>query len=127
MSFATDPTIEAVRCVGNLNTDKAPAFPRAHNKFLVLFNRPPFAWVDDGRGDSTGSWMPTNYLSHGGSVWTGSFNFTKNSARSLENAVVIRNPVIVDAYMNEWTQIAAISEPLDWFQTWVAPQWRIGT
>jgi hypothetical protein len=28
--------VESIRCVGNYNRDKNPAFPRAHNKFLVF-------------------------------------------------------------------------------------------
>jgi len=60
-------------------------------------------------------------------VWTGSFNFTKNAGFSLENAVIMRNPKIVNAYLLEWANVEAISEPLDWENDWVAPEWRIGT
>lgn len=52
---------------------------------------------------------------------------TWNATASLENAVVITAPQIVNAYLDEWRQILAISEPLDWESQWCAPQWRIGT
>ena len=60
-------------------------------------------------------------------VWTGSFNFTNNAERSFENAVVLEEPSIVQAYFKEFQQIAALSEPLDWESEWVEPEWRIGT
>ena len=34
LSYCGDPTLEAIRCVGNHNTDKKTAFPRMHHKFL---------------------------------------------------------------------------------------------
>ena len=81
-----------------------------HNKFLVFctFEYEPFAY------------RPY-------AVWTGSFNLTFNASMSLENVVVIQSPVLAGAYLNEWAQILALSEPLDWEQEWVAPTWRIGT
>ena len=60
-------------------------------------------------------------------VWTGSFNFTYTGTRSFENAVYIEDPEISRAYFNEWEQVAALSEPLDWERPYVAPEWRIGT
>jgi phosphatidylserine/phosphatidylglycerophosphate/cardiolipin synthase-like enzyme len=46
---------------------------------------------------------------------------------SLENALVIRNPDIVTAYVWEYSHVFALSEPLDWEQDWVAPEYRLGT
>jgi phosphatidylserine/phosphatidylglycerophosphate/cardiolipin synthase-like enzyme len=60
-------------------------------------------------------------------VWTGSFNFTYTGTRSFENAIYIEDPEVSRAYFNEWEQIAALSEPLDWESPYVAPQWRIGS
>jgi hypothetical protein len=60
-------------------------------------------------------------------VWTGSFNFTQNAVMSLENALVLTDPSVVQSYFHEWEQIEAISEPLDWTEDWSAPQWRVGT
>lgn len=115
MSCCVDPTIDAVRCLGSSNVEKRPASPRAHNKFVVFCRlTPPSA-----DGESL-AYEPYE-------VWTGSFNFTGNATRSFENAVVIREPRIVRAYFEEFAQIEALSEPLDWESNWVEPQWRIGT
>ena len=120
-SVGSDPGIEGVRCVGNHNKDKNPAFPRMHNKFMVFAERQK-KFVNDPPYE--GYWhdfvVPC-------AVWTGSFNFTKNSSNSLENALYITDPDIVKAYFSEYQQIAALSEPLDWTTPWSAPEWRIGT
>lgn len=113
LSYCGDPSIGAVRCVGNYNRDKSPAFPRMHNKFLV------FANIEDGP-----EW---SYTIEPYAVWTGSFNFTKNATYSLENALHITIPEIVEAYFKEYQQIAALSEPLDWETDWIEPEWRIGS
>lgn len=55
--------------------------------------------------------------------WTGSFNFTRNATCSFENAVYVENPVIAEAFLREWGQLAALSEPLDWQHEYVAPQY----
>lgn len=117
-SYCGDPEIEGVRCVGNHNRDKHPAFPRMHNKFMVFADKVEAA-VDDYGG--------THYTLEPKAVWTGSFNFTKNAGRSLENAVVITEPAIVQAYYQEYQQIAAMSEPLNWKTYWSAPEWRLGS
>lgn len=112
LSTSEDPSVEAVRCVGNVNRDRAPAFPRMHNKFLI------FAKVNRQEGRS----IIKPYA-----VWTGSFNITKNAVFSLENALYITEPNIVDAYFQEFGQIFSLSEPLDWNSEWVEPEFRIGT
>ena len=115
VSILGDLSIEPVRCVGNHNRERKPAFPRMHNKFLV------FANVE--AGEKTSSLEVIKPYA----VWTGSFNLTKNAIRSLENALYITDPKIVNAYFQEYGQIAAMSEKLDWETDWAAPQWRIGT
>lgn len=115
MSVASDPSIDPVRCVGNHNRDKKPAFPRMHNKFLVFAK---VLQLDDKYEQET----IEPYA-----VWTGSFNFTKNATKSLENALYITDLAIVNAFFNEYSQIAAMSEPLDWTSDWSEPEWRIGT
>jgi PLD-like domain len=115
MSFATDPKIEAIRCVGNHNSNKVAAFPRSHHKFVVFCKCL--------ENSSKGSGL--NYRPY--SVWTGSYNFTKNAGQSFENAVVSSDANIVNAFMKEYGQIAALSEHLDWNSSWTAPEWRIGT
>ena len=119
MSFACDPTIEPVRCVGNHNSDKKPAFPRMHNKFLV------FATVKEEKEERKSLIEPSLIKPY--AVWTGSFNFTKNATNSLENALYITDTTIVNAFFKEYGQIAAISESLDWSSDWMEPEWRIGT
>lgn len=114
ISYCTDPTIEPIRCVGNYNKDKKPAFPRMHNKFLVFAKR-----LDNNEQE-----LP-EVIPYG--VWTGSYNLSKNAQRSLENAIFIRDNDIVNAYYKEFGQIAAMSEPLDWESEWIAPEWRIGS
>jgi hypothetical protein len=105
----------AVRCAGNHNSAKSPAFPRMHHKFFVLCD----VTVDDEYG------MPSGIIPRG--VWTGSFNPTANGTRSRENAVLIEGVSIAAAYLKEWFQVYAISEPLDWESEWSEPQYRIGT
>jgi phosphatidylserine/phosphatidylglycerophosphate/cardiolipin synthase-like enzyme len=113
MSYAGDPTIEAVRCVGNHNSQRVPAFPRMHHKFIVLCR------------EISGEDGYRNYEPY--EVWTGSFNFTKNAGFSFENAIVLKDAGIVRAFFREYAQIAALSEPLNWEAEWVAPEWRVGS
>ncbi len=83
-----------------------------HNKFLV------FARITHEQDRDT----ITPYA-----VWTGSFNFTVNAVASLENALYLTSPEIVGAFFEEFGQIMALSEPLDWESDWMTPEWRIGT
>jgi len=115
VSVCSDPSIEPVRCVGNHNKDKKPAFPRMHNKFLIFAKVKPNS---EGNGFET-------IIPYG--IWTGSFNLTKNATASLENALYITDKDVVQAYFQEYGQIAAMSEELDWSSDWAAPEWRIGT
>lgn len=83
-----------------------------HNKFLVFAKL-----LDRGNTESIEPYA----------VWTGSFNLTLNATQSLENALLLEDPVIVEAYFEEFGQIMALSEPLDWTTDWSEPKWRIGT
>ena len=116
MSTSGDPEIDSVRCVGNYNKDKKPAFPRAHHKFIVFCKKTEI---------SEYSYADLNFEPY--EVWTGSFNFTFNAVNSLENVIISKDNKIVDAYLKEAAQIIAISEKLDWETDWVAPEWRLGT
>ncbi len=124
MATSTDPTLEAVRCVG---VRSRPASPKMHHKFVVFCKR-NLAWRPTSTAEALGEELcaerdrPIPYA-----VWTGSFNFTHTATRSFENAVYIEDPEISQAYFNEWEQVAALSEPLDWDSPYVAPEWRIGT
>jgi phosphatidylserine/phosphatidylglycerophosphate/cardiolipin synthase-like enzyme len=97
-----------------------------HHKFLVachVVSRTEKRYGDDPSDFVTATVpVPVPFA-----VWTGSANLTANSVRSLENGLVIDSERIAQAYYDEWAQVAAISEPLDWTSEWVAPEWRIGS
>jgi hypothetical protein len=114
-----DPSIEPVRCVGHHNRDQRSAIPRAHHKFVLRCR------VNDRMGHLF-SRLNDDYITpeH---LWTGSFNFSANGGRSLENAISTANQDICAAYFDEFCRVAAISEPLDWETEWATPEWRLGT
>lgn len=118
MSCAGSTELNPIRCVGNYNADKLPAFPRSHHKFVVFCSI-----------ETQTRHMGVDYddVIVPKAVWTGSFNFTKTAGVSFENAVVLRDPTIVNAFYQEYAQVASLSEPLDWETEWAAPEWRIGT
>lgn len=109
LTTAGNLTVGAIRCVGLHNTNRQTVSPKAHNKFLVFC---------DEREDG--------YITPK-AVWTGSFNFTRNSGKSFENALYIVSPKLALRYLYEYAQILALSEPLDWEADYVAPEWRVGT
>lgn len=106
--YAGDPSSPAVRCAGYKSTGSG-VFPRMHNKFFVLCKE-----------DEDGNYHPY-------AVWTGSYNPTFNASNSLENAVIIRDKAIADAYAKEFGVIFGISEPLNWSGTWIEPEHRLGS
>jgi hypothetical protein len=115
LSVALDPTVFPIRCVGKHNSQKDSAFPRSHHKFVV------FCKLQEGEDEYTFPYI-TPYA-----VWTGSFNFSKTASASFENSLVVTDTRIVQAYYQEWGQVFALSEPLDWESEWVEPEYRIGT
>lgn len=119
LSTACDPGLPPVRVVGVKNTGRAT--PRMHHKFAV------FARLRETPDSDTWSELAGDLPCWPYEVWTGSFNWTRNAARSLENAIVLRHPKIVRAYFREWMQVLALSEPLDWSSEYIDPEWRIGT
>lgn len=112
-SVCGDNNIEGVRCVGSTRGRDATR-PTCHHKFIV--GGVMVEHVDLGSCE----FVPE-------AVWTGSFNFTENSRRSLENAIIVHDKTIAEAYTKEFAQVAALSEPLDWTSEWIEPEWRIGT
>jgi hypothetical protein len=106
--------IEPVRCVGMHNHLRSSAFPRMHHKFLV------FCKMYEGVDEDGHPYRKR----HPFAVWTGSFNITNNGTNSRENAVVIEDEDIATIYYDEWVQMLALSEPLNWKSTWVTPQFR---
>lgn len=119
-----DPTLDAVRCVGNYNSEKKPAFPRSHHKFVLFCELLDTSWMYD---EEEINQLIEEETIRPYAVWTGSFNFTSTAVRSFENALVLQDPNIVNAFYEEYSQIVALSEPLDWETPWSEPEWRIGT
>lgn len=104
-----------VRCAG-YNFSDSRTYPRMHHKFLVFCR-----WVGaKGNRGEIGSFEPEK-------VWTGSYNFTNNGERSLENAVLIHDSRVAAAYLREFVHCLSISEPLDWNSEWVQPEYRWGS
>jgi hypothetical protein len=120
LSTGGDVTVAPVRCVGNHNADRHPAFPRMHHKFALFARKRPQRTDPDTGG--TWTWPIYPYA-----VWAGSFNWTNTAARSFENAIYTELPAVVDAFAREWAQVFALSEPLDWQSRWAEPEYRIGT
>ena len=98
LSVCSDPTLDPIRCVGNCNQDKVPAFPRMHNKFIIFAKLLNVSEDEDEENSDFIKVVPY-------AVWTGSFNLTKNAGRSLENALFIKDPEVVRAYYEEYGQI----------------------
>jgi len=113
-NVCSDPTVEGVRCVG-VSGRRSDVPPRMHHKFLVFCNKV----------DRLGPLDEVRVFPR--AVWTGSFNFTENGRRSLENAVLIRDAGIASAYYAEWEALLGISERLNWSSEYVDPEYRFGT
>lgn len=137
-----DSTTEAVRCVG-VRKPRGEVPPRMHHKFLVFCDWEISIWntydAELAEDEYAMPWRgfygspADEYDYQGGrravprAVWTGSFNFSENGRRSLENAVIIRDPDIAAQFYAEWGALVGISEPLDWTSEYVHPEYRIGT
>lgn len=81
--------VQPIRLSGKPKT-KNRSNARMHHKF-VLF----------GKDSSTEDvWDASFDL-----LWTGSYNFTSNATKSLENGVFIKSEDIVKAYFTEWRQV----------------------
>lgn len=120
MTWATRVYDGAVRCFGNFNIAKSVAWPRLHHKFLVFLKKETKI-VTTLDGDESCTYLAPY------AVWTGSLNLTHNSENSLENGVYIVDAEIATAYTKEFTQIYAMSEPLNWQHIYTTPEHRIGT
>ena len=76
--------------------------PRMHNKFLTFLKK---------EGDL---YFPR-------AVWTGSLNLTQLSLHSLENAVLIQDENIANAYAEEMQLLYLNSDQLNWNSSWINP------
>ena len=126
LSYLGDPDVgRAIRCIGERPSDGSRTHPRMHNKFLVFashVDRSNFngSGIDDVNSELAPGWNAQV-------VWTGSYNLSRNAERSWENALIVRDSVIAEAYLKEWSQLFTFSEPLNWQSRYIAPEWRIGT
>ena len=102
----------SIRCIGECNNQDR-IIPRMHHKFLVFCKL-------EGQAPDRKIIVPY-------AVWTGSFNMTKNATKSFENAVLIFDKRIAQAYYNEWRQLILLSEKLDWSSPVVRPDVRFNT
>jgi hypothetical protein len=123
-NYAGDQTTEPVRCMGNHNTDRVPAWPRMHNKFLVFcdYKKVPNPHFDPNFDENQ---IIDEVVAR--KVWAGSYNMTFNATSSLENATIITSNAIAKAYLEEFGLILGASEPLNWQSKWVAPEYRMGS
>ncbi|MEH7870199.1 phospholipase D-like domain-containing protein [Rhizobium laguerreae] len=103
----TDQQFSAFRCCG---FKAEPASWLMHNKFMVFCD---YTEVQRARSSYPLDFDEKSKID-AKTVWTGSFNFTPHGQNNFENAVVISDATIANAYFCEWGQIAALSEPLDW-------------
>jgi len=80
--------------------------PRMHHKFALFGNLENYEETDLG----------ANVHFYGGTVFhtvfTGSFNWTRNAANSLENGVFMQSPDIIDAYSREYFEILLTSRTI---------------
>ena len=98
-------SLDPILCFGNCWPPEAFRLPKMHNKFIVFLKE-----VD-------GLYYPS-------AVWTGSYNFTRQSMYSLENALLIKDMCIATSYACEAQMIYLMGEPLDWSREWINPNLR---
>ncbi|WP_199771138.1 phospholipase D-like domain-containing protein [Vibrio owensii] len=108
------PIIEPIKCVGK---EKTYPYSLMHNKFLI------FARMIKEKIEMEEKVFYLDKVKPY-AVWTGSFNLTFNATQSLENALLITDEEIVNAYFKEFGQIAAISEKLLWDSPLPNPDWK---
>jgi uncharacterized protein YeeX (DUF496 family) len=143
MSYCSDDIIHSIRCCGVYNNSKQK--PNMHNKFLIFCKeiKKPYDvalndYIKENKNEDNVydliKSFKQQYDQHKYiintipyAVWTGSFNFSKNSELSFENVIIIHDKDIAQKYFEEWANICALSEPLDWESEYIEPEWRIGS
>jgi hypothetical protein len=88
VNYASYSEIQPIRLSGKPKT-KNRSNPRMHHKFVLFAER--------NEQDDYGH--KTNLL------WTGSYNFTANATKSLENGLFVKCPEVIEAYWLEWRQV----------------------
>jgi hypothetical protein len=86
----------AVRCIGYAKDQKKEITPILHHKYLIF-------------GD-----IAKSLIMRPRCVVSGSFNLTKNAARSRENVMLVEDRDICQAFLSEWAQLWCVSESLNW-------------
>jgi hypothetical protein len=94
--------IQPIRLSGKPKT-KNRSNPRMHHKFVLFGNRRP----------NPERYVTAPQLLHNGYarrdtfdlLWTGSYNFTANATKSLENGLFVKCPEVIDSYYVEWRQV----------------------
>jgi hypothetical protein len=105
--------LDPVRVVGTAGGGaRGAVVPLMHHKFLVR------AHLD---GPARARTLVAD------AVWMGSANMTRNADGSLEFATQCDDPVVADAFLREFSRVAAISEPLAWTSKGPRPQWVLPT
>lgn len=81
--------IQPIRLSGKPK-NKNRSNPRMHHKFALFANE------TKPEDDCPGSFDL---------LWTGSYNFTANATKSLENGLFLKSPDVIEAYKTEWRQV----------------------
>ena len=122
LSYCSDPTLQGVRCCGVfLNTKNRP---RMHNKFLI-FGEVIHTSLESDESGHVLDVLPERFIPK--AIWTGSFNLSYTATMSFENCIFIENEEIAQKYFDEYIQILALSEPLNWNSNYVEPEYRFGS
>ena len=87
--LSDDDYMDGVRCFGIASKYNKPLM---HHKFLIFLDKKLNAY----------------------GVWTGSYNFTNNANKSLDNGLFITDQKIINGYIEEFEQILFLSEKLNW-------------
>lgn len=87
----------AVTCLGSCEKDNQSLL---HHKFVIFMRYCP--------GNNENSQLEPF------AVWNGSFNFSSNAEKSLENAMILEDECISQEFYKEWIQLQKFTEPLDW-------------
>lgn len=103
LSMGTCMDISPVRLSGS-PARKNRTHPRMHHKFAIFGN-----YVEPTETDVDNCVDPHTFHT----VWTGSYNWTRNATRSLENGLFIRSADVVEAYRREWFEVLLTSERIE--------------
>jgi len=122
VSWCTERDIQPVRLSGApKNSDRNN--PRMHHKFFIFCDEHYEQYDNNFKYYTTPEFKAK-------SVWTGSFNATKNGTNSLENGLLINSPEIANIYKQEWRQVLMTSKTIgseDWDKQYDDDYLREGT